>query len=85
MTNLNKDYILFPLKEAKHELDRMVDEIEKIDDYGVGEYNVDIQHLYHHINSAWNARESSKEECEECSEQNFEKWRQFPSDIYMGL
>ena len=82
---MNKEYVLYNLKAAKKELDRTIKEIEEIEDYDYGEYSVAIQHLYHHLNTAWNAKKSSSKESNECSEENFKKWRQFPSDIYMGL
>jgi hypothetical protein len=82
---MNKDYMLWNLKEANEQLNKIVKQLETNNDYDYGECIVDMQHLYHHLNRAWNAKESTKEEPDECSETNFEKWRQFPDDIYMGI
>lgn len=82
---MNKDYIIYNLKESLESLVSIIENIEKNEEYENGEYSVDMQHLYHHLNTAWNARNTSKLESEECSEENFGKWREFPSDIYMGL
>ena len=81
---MNKEYIIYNLKEALGQLNSTISNIELDQNYEFGEYIVDMQHLYHHINTAWNARESTIEESNSCSEQDFDKWRQFPSDIYMG-
>jgi hypothetical protein len=39
------------------------------------------QHLYHHPNTAWNAREESSERVTACSEEDFDRWRRFPQDL----
>lgn len=83
-STLNKEYILFHLREAKEELDRTILDLERDPEYDFGEFSVAIQHLYHHVNTAWNAREVSVAEAEECSEENFYRWRLFPQDVEMG-
>jgi hypothetical protein len=42
-----------------------------------------MQHAYHHMNTAWNARDEPPERTVECSEADFIRWRQFPEDIYL--
>ena len=83
---MNKDFILFNLTEAKEELDRIIQEFETQDEYSYGEFVVHITHLYHHINTAWNARDASSKETEKCSQADFECWRQFPpsEEIHLG-
>jgi len=56
MTAMNKEWILFNLKEDHEELIRMIQEIERDPEYDFGEYSVHMEHLYHHINTAWNSR-----------------------------
>lgn len=81
---MNKNFILFNLQEAKEQLDSIIKDINEEPSYDTGEYIVDITHLYHHINTAWNARKSSEEESNMCTDENFFIWRQFPEDIYLG-
>jgi uncharacterized protein YfbU (UPF0304 family) len=81
---MNRDYILYNLKEAKEALDKLIDDLENDAEYDNGNFIIDIQHIYHHINTSWNSRDSSAEQSIACSEKDFEKWRQFPVDIYMG-
>jgi hypothetical protein len=77
-SQVNKQYILYNLRDALEELRSTISEIERTPDYGYGEYVVAMSHLYHHVNTAWNARDASESEANECSEQNFLKWRMFP-------
>lgn len=41
-------------------------------------------HLYNHLNTAWNARNATDEETTTLTEEQFYRWRQFPTDIDMG-
>jgi len=78
---MNRKLVLFNLKEAKEELDRTIEAIEKDSRYGVAEYMVAMSHLYHHLNTAWNARRSSDRRAKNCSEKDFEDWREFPKEF----
>jgi predicted transposase YbfD/YdcC len=80
---MNKDYILYNLHEARRQLSETIKELESDEEYDNGSLIVDMQHLYHHINTAWNARNSSGAESQECREEDFYKWRKFPEDIIM--
>ncbi|MBK6698686.1 MAG: hypothetical protein IPG55_02040 [Saprospiraceae bacterium] len=82
---MNNEYIIYNLKEALEQLGATIKNLELDNTYDNGDYLVEMQHLYHHINTAWNARVSTKEESHNCIEQDFERWRQFPKDIYMGI
>ena len=81
---MNKKYIMYNLKEALTELNNMIYDIEKNDGYEIGNLAVAMEHLYHHVNTAWNARNSTDDESTICSQSDFDKWRQFPSDIEMS-
>jgi hypothetical protein len=43
------------LREAHEELGRTIAEIGETPDHGSGELQVLMSHLYHHLNTAWNA------------------------------
>ncbi|HEX6993788.1 MAG TPA: hypothetical protein VF339_06535 [Gammaproteobacteria bacterium] len=81
MKQLNKAYILFQLREAAESIRTLIQEIEDDPDYDIGAYTVDMMHLYHHVNTAWNARYSTKEESDACSEEDYERWRRYPNDL----
>ena len=52
----NKKDILSNLIESKAALDRMVNEIEKDNDFDFDGYYSDMQHIYNHLNTAWHIR-----------------------------
>lgn len=81
---MNKDWVLFHLKEALGEIESTIKEIESEPDYSDPEFSVAMAHLYHHVNTAWNSRQCSDQEVEESSEGNFSDWRQFPTDVDMS-
>jgi len=76
---MNKPYILLHLKEAAEALSSIVRELEQDPDYEFGNFLPDMSHLYHHINTAWNARDASDSRVEECTEEDFRTWRAMPS------
>ena len=82
---MNRDYVLFHLREAQRELRDTIEEIEADPSYEYGDYVVAITHLYHHINTAWNARDSSESRAKACSQADFSEWRQFPSDLDLAV
>ena len=82
---MNRSWVLLNLREAEEELRKTIAEIESTPDYGYGEFVVAVSHAYHHLNTAWNSRDEAEAVVHECSEENFEKWRQFPTDIEMGV
>jgi hypothetical protein len=82
---MNKDYILFHLSEASEELSITIRELQNDPEYGIVEFRIAMEQLYNHINTAWNAREASEKRANECSAEDFSKWRQFPSDLDMSV
>ena len=81
---MNRDWVLFHLREAEAELRRTIAEIEATPDYGYGEFSAAIAHAYHHLNTAWNSKGESEARVEASVEADFLQWRQFPTDIYLG-
>ncbi len=80
---MTKDWVLFHLQEAKEELDKTIGQVQSQSDYEVGQFAVAMQHLYHHLNTAWNSQNVDPERANRCSDEDFQSWRQFPSDINM--
>ncbi len=79
--NVNKEFILTDLKEALKELEQMIREIEKDGDFGFDQYSVEMQHIYYHINKAWNMRKEDTETIRNCSKNKFYEWSKFPDDF----
>jgi hypothetical protein len=80
---MNREQTLWHLREAAQELQRTIQRIEDESEYGHGEFSVAMQHLYHHLNTAWNARDESPERVRACSDEDFAHWGQFPQDLYL--
>jgi hypothetical protein len=80
---MNKDWVLFHLKESKEAIARIILTIESEPGYEYGNYVVDMGHLYHHLNTAWNSRNATKEQIEPGTDYDFDKWSQFPTDLPM--
>ena len=80
---MNRRHVLFHLKEAAEELNRTVAEIAADADYSEPELSVAMQHLYHHLNTAWNARAVDEARLERSTDQDFNRWSAFPGDLPM--
>ena len=80
---MNKEWILINLREALDELTRTIAAIESERDYSEIEFEIAMQHLYDHVNTAWNSRNVSAERVSQHSEEDFYAWRGFPTDISM--
>ena len=61
------------IKQALEEIEDTIKDIEGDSEYDDPEYAVAMTHLYHHVNTAWNSRNSSDDETSESSEANFLK------------
>lgn len=78
---MNKEYILLNLREALEEIEHMIRKLENEPACGEPELHVAMIHAYHHMNIAWNARNSTKEQTFERTAEEFESWGLFPEDI----
>ena len=78
---MNTNYLLFNLREAREQLDQTIAALETDSDYGEPELSVEMAHLYHHVNTAWNARNSTAAQSNLCSDEDFNKWSRYPSDL----
>ena len=77
---MNFKIISSNVEEALEELKNISKEVhaEKMDEV---EFQIALQHVYHHLNVAWNARYASSESYRNMSDQNFKEWGSFPKDI----
>ncbi|MGZ3332354.1 MAG: hypothetical protein ACXU9O_15180 [Gemmatimonadaceae bacterium] len=80
---MNREQALSHLSEAREAITRMIEEIQKAPDYDDSEYGVDMQHVYHHINTAWNSRNASSTQVEQATDTMFNRWNAFPLDLPM--
>ena len=78
---MNTEFLLTHLKEAQEELDSIINTLKNNSKHPEVSFEIEIQHLYHHLNTAWNGRNSLANEEE--TDEIFYKRRQFPTDIDM--
>lgn len=45
------------------------------------EFQIAIQHIYHHLNFAWNTRRESIGKYADMTEEQFNQWGEFPEDL----
>ena len=79
---MKKEYILLNLTEAKDSIDELIREIDENNEYEFGNYLVDMQHIYWHINKAWNGRDFDFLN-DKLSDEQEEKFIQFPNDLLL--
>jgi len=82
---MNPSVVLFHLREAAEQLKETIQELESSTDYGMEEFQVDIGHLYHHLNTAWNGRNQTDEQHQKCTDADFAQFRKFPNDADLFL
>ena len=80
---MNRDQILHHLKEARDAIDTTIGAIQADAEYEFGNYWVDMQHIYHHINTAWNSRDASPTEIAASTDADFTRWSALPADLPM--
>ena len=78
---MNKDFLLFNLREAQEEITKTINDLETDAEYDEPELSVAMMHLYHHVNTAWNARHSTPEQSKNCSDADFNRWGSYPNDL----
>jgi hypothetical protein len=82
---MNQSIVLFHLREAAEQLNKTIQGLETDKSYGFGNFQVEIAHLYHHLNTAWNGRDQTDAEFAQCTDESFKRFRQFPnaSELYL--
>ena len=80
---MNRNWVVFHLGEARDAIDETLKEIRETPDYDYGEFWVAMQHIYHHLNTAWNARDATEDRMARLSREDFYQWSRFPADLPM--
>jgi hypothetical protein len=80
MPTINKAHVLSELKEAAEELERTIRALKRAG-YGEAELSVAMEHIYHHLNTAWNAKHLSASRIRKQTDGDFNKWGAYPKDL----
>jgi hypothetical protein len=82
---MNRSVVLFHLREAAEQLKETIQNLERRDDYGLEEFQVEMSHLYTHLNTAWNGRDQTDAQFAKCTDQDFNQFRGFPKESELFL
>ncbi|RLD11546.1 MAG: hypothetical protein DRI44_03275 [Chlamydiae bacterium] len=80
---MNYDIIITNLEQASQALQDTILKIQKqkniLDDETIeDEFEVNLQHIYHHLNVAWNARRASIQKYRNMKDADFNEWSKYP-------
>jgi hypothetical protein len=75
--------VLFHLNEAHEKPTRTIRHLRETSDYDYGDFMPAMQHLYHHLNTAWNATDASPKAVQAVGDKDFRDWSAFPTDLPM--
>jgi hypothetical protein len=75
---VNREFVLFHLREVAEDLSRTVREIESNPEYDSGEFLVAAQHAYHHLNSAWNGQDLHELQVANVNDSRWSRLGRFP-------
>ena len=78
---MNRSVVLFHPREASEQLDKTIKGLTSQSDYGAEEFLVEMSHLYHHLNTAWNGRDQTDEQFKQCTGEDFYRFRKFPTEL----
>jgi phosphatidylinositol kinase/protein kinase (PI-3 family) len=82
---MNRSVVLFHLREAAEQLNETIRTLASDSDFGTEEFQVEMGHLYHHLNTAWNGRDQTDEQFQKCTDQDFARFRKFPNESGLFL
>ena len=80
---MNIRFIASNLRETEEELRRLIARIDSGEQLSFEDCHVAMAHIYHHLNTAWNGRNATDEQWQECSEEDYQRWQKFPQDLPM--
>ena len=82
---MNRNVVLFHLREAAQQLNETIQSLASDGAYGAEEFQVEMGHLYHHVNTAWNGRHQTEEQFRKCTDADFAQFRKFPNQSELFL
>ncbi|MDQ1557324.1 MAG: hypothetical protein QOD32_384 [Pyrinomonadaceae bacterium] len=81
MRELNWEIILSNLAEAREQLEQIEQRMKAGEPPVEGEFQVMLEHAYHHLNIAWNARRISSKKYSRMTDEAFNQWGKFPKEL----
>lgn len=81
MARLNWTVVRSNVREAREQLEGIEALLSEGTRPSLGELQVMLEHAYHHLNIAWNARFVGSREYRQLTNQQFKDWGSFPQDL----
>ena len=81
MARLNWTIILDNITDARLQLEEIERAINEDDKPSEIEFQTKLEHAFHHLCVAWNARSASTKRYSDISDEDFNEWSKFPDDI----
>lgn len=81
MKKLNWEIILSNLGEAREQIELIEARVKSGEKVSEIELQIWIEHVYHHLNFAWNVRHVSTKRYSRLKDEEFNLWSKFPEDI----
>lgn len=78
---MNWGIVASNLREAREQLEEIEKQIQKKKYPDEIELQLFLEHAYHHLNFAWNIRRIKTKEYANLTDDDFNRWGQFPKDI----
>jgi hypothetical protein len=78
---LNRQIILYNLSEAREQLQEVEAQIKNKQRLSEVELQIMLEHAYHHLNVAWNARHEKLARYRTLKDEDFNQWRKYPKEI----
>jgi len=83
MAKLNWDFILYNLRDVREQIDEIV-KLAEAGDLDEMDFELKMEHAYHHLNFAWNIRHAPPDRASQCVAEDFNEWSKFPSDLELS-
>jgi hypothetical protein len=81
MPRLNRVIILKNITDAREQLQAIEERIRAGERISAVEYQIMMQHAFHHLNFAWNARQWTTKRYANLSQEDFLSGGKFPTDL----
>ena len=70
---------MYELEDAQEHLANLCKELNANSEYDAIDFQIDLAHIYAHLNRAWNGRNATEKQSDD--ESLWHEWSQFPTDI----
>ena len=81
MNKLNWKIIESNIAEAKEELENIEKQIQSSKKPNMAEFQISLQHAYHHLNFAWNTKHKKTKEYKTMTNKEFKQYGKYSKDI----